>query len=74
MRDPDTGLVNGLPLEARGELLQPDSGADQQAEQRAQRAGVQLPSIRDWVVDHSHRPALWLVTDVAWYRCAPVFD
>ena len=61
-----TGLVNGMPLEARGELLDPDSTAEQQG----QRTSVHLPTVRDWVIDHSHPPTLWLVTDAAWYRCA----
>ena len=69
------GLVNGLPLEGRGELLDPDTATEEQpAEQQPpQRAGVRLPSVRDWVVDHSQPSALWLVTDVAWYRYALAF-
>jgi len=71
------GLVNGLPLEARGQLVQPNTDAEErpaeQQQQQLQRTIVRLPSIRDWVVDHSHPPALWLVTDVAWYRHVPSF-
>ncbi len=67
------GLVNGLPLEARGQLLHADADTEEQPaeEQQPQRMIVRLPGIRDWVVDHSHPPALWLITDVAWYRYNP---
>ena len=66
---PDVGLVNGTLLEARGDLLQLDGSPEDLGDEQAQRASVQLPSIRDWVIDHSPQPAVWLVTDVAWYRC-----
>lgn len=64
------GEVDGLDLQANGLLLEHKLAASSLEEaSSAAYARIQIRGIRDWVVDHSSPPAIWLVTDAAWYRC-----
>ena len=56
----------GVPLQARGVLLEPDAVQDGASPVSA--PAVHLPAVRDWVIDYTDEGAIWLVTDVAWYR------
>ena len=61
----------GLPLRARGVLLEHQAAAGSIEEARGvSRVRVRIPAVRDWVVDYSEPGALWIVADAAWYRCA----
>ena len=65
------GTVGGLPLRARGVLLDHRAAAYGVAEAReAPRCRLRIPAVRDWALDYSEPGALWALTEHAWYRCA----
>lgn len=63
------GAAEGASLQASGLVLE-HSIANESLDEARQAAYVQvrIRSVRDWVVDHSRPSAIWLVTNVAWYR------
>lgn len=64
--------MEGLPLRARGVLLDHRAAAYGVAEARdAPRCKLRIPAVRDWALDYSEPGALWALTEHAWYRCAP---
>jgi hypothetical protein len=64
------GLVGGLPLRARGVLLDHRAAAGGVEEAReAPRCRLAVPAVRDWALDYSEPGALWALTEHAWYRC-----
>ena len=64
------GLVEGLPLQAHGMLLDQTIATASLAEAReAAHTRVNISAVQDWVLDYSDPPAIWVVTSHAWYRC-----
>lgn len=63
---PFAARLAGVPLQARGVLREAAPAAEGEAPSRPH--ALHLPAVRDWVLDHSGSGAIWLVTDVAWYR------
>jgi len=62
--------VGGLPLRARGVLLDHRAAAGGGEEAReAPRCRLAVPAVRDWALDYSEPGALWALTEHAWYRC-----
>ena len=67
------GSVLGLPLRARGVLLEHRAASATIGEAREiARARVRIPAVRDWAVDFSEPGAIWIIADAAWYRCAAI--
>ena len=54
---------------ATGVVLDPHAAANSLTEAaRMSYARVQIPDIVDWVVEYDSTGAIWLVSQVAWYR------
>lgn len=57
-------------MQAIGFVLEHKLAEESLAEaRRAAYIRVRLHGVRQLIVDHSMPPAVWVVTDVAWYRC-----
>ncbi|KAK9832062.1 hypothetical protein WJX81_003439 [Elliptochloris bilobata] len=69
------GLVEGLPLRARGVLLDHRAAAYGVAEAReVPRCRLRIPAVCDWALDYSEPGALWALTEHAWYRLVSPAD
>lgn len=67
---PAGGVVD-QPLQATGLILDHKTAETSLSEARkAAYININIRKIKDWVIDHSQPQSIWIVTNVAWYRCA----